>query len=638
MKNRGRSPAGAKASALRSGTGSSGHSLASDHEHEEAAVAAATISTYPSGGTGLGALAAVTSTLAAATAEETSLTLPANMSASSSVSPSHHVRHHSNTLPFAGSHYDSHDSFSLGNSIFYDDPEVIAQLSATGTPDPALTQKAIEHYQSKIGKTKELIKEVQTSLDENVNEYLKLSANATDGVQQQRIKQVFEKKNQKSAQQIAQLQRKLDEYNRKVRDLEKHGLQKPKIRDIGQNLKNVGGTIRDGISGMSSTVMSRPKEFANFVLRGAGGHHKFGSADNLSATMSPSNPEGSKGSESSSKLNSSEKTTVKPNSLPREGSAGGTSSLLSNENRQSSFEERRKCLSEDGGLRHRSSRPSDATSSSSIPPPGAKSQSSSHGQQIAQQQNVPTSSPSRRPNNFGEDGGGEDAGGGVSDGEWNAIIQELTLHKEEVDRLREEMEDLRQQCKQDVEALTFKLYEERESYARLEEQINDLTELHQHEIENIKSGITDMEEKVQYQSEERLLDIKEHLQSLETKVTSMEHQQVQQQYLNIEGLDSTDARAIMMKLLNALITFVHVILFLIGTFMNLTKPFLRTTSRLLITTVIVIVSVCAYHQQEVLVALFFKLKNKTAATGGGSGGGAGNAGSGSVASGSSKNS
>merc|ERR1712238_25061 len=221
---------------------------------------------------------------------------------------------------------------------------------------------------------------------------------------------------------------------------------------------------------MSGAVMSRPKEFANFVLRGTG-HHKFGSVDNLSGTISPSNAEGSKGT-SSSKLNSSEKTNVKPNSLPREGSAGGTSSLLSNENRQSSFEERRKCLSEDGGLRHRSSRPSDATSSSSIPPPGTKSQSSSHGQQIAQQQqNVPTSSPSRRPNNFGEegggeDGGGEDAGGGVSDGEWNAIIQELTLHKEEVDRLREEMEDLRQQCKQDVEALTFKLYEERESYAR----------------------------------------------------------------------------------------------------------------------------------------------------------------------------
>ena len=324
MKNRGRSPAaGAKASALRSGTGSSGHSLASDHEHEEAATttaaSAAAISTYPSGGLGTGALAAVTSTLVAATAEEaTSLTLPANMSAaaSSNVSPSHHVhhvRHHSNTLPFTSSH--DHDSFSLGNSIFYDDPEVIAQLSAiSGTPDPVLTQKAIEHYQSKIGKTKELIKEVQTSLDENVNEYLKLSANATDGVQQQRIKQVFEKKNQKSAQDIAKLQRKLNEYDRKVRDVEKHGLQKPKIRDIGQNLKHVGGTIRDGITGMSSTVMSRPKEFANFVLRGAG---RTGSVDNLSGSMSPSNTEnnqggigGSKG-DSGSRINASTSASEK---------------------------------------------------------------------------------------------------------------------------------------------------------------------------------------------------------------------------------------------------------------------------------------------------------------------------------------
>jgi hypothetical protein len=33
-----------------------------------------------------------------------------------------------------------------------------------------------------------------------------------------------------------------------------------------------------------------------------------------------------------------------------------------------------------------------------------------------------------------------------------------------------------------------------------------------------------MEEKVQYQSEERLLDIREHLQSLENKLTAVEHQ------------------------------------------------------------------------------------------------------------------
>ena len=503
-----------------------------------------------------------------------------------------------------------HDNLSLGNSIFYDDPEVMAQLA--GSHDADLTKKAIEHYQGKIVKTKELIKEVQTSLDENVNEYLKLSANATDGVQQQRIKQVFEKKNQKSAQQIAQLQRKLDEYNRKVRDLDKHGLQKPKIRDIGQGLKQVGGNIRDGISGMSSSVMSKPKEFANFVLRGHG--QKYGSADNLSGLPSQDPAADSQTPSSGQPRVSSaghEKTKPNSSSLPREGSAGG-GSLLSNE-RQSSYEDRRKCLSEDGGLRHRSSRPSEASdaTSNSVPPPGTKSQSS-HGQQQQPPPGPPktpvvmTNSPQRRPNFAGE----------ADTGEWNAIMQELTLHKEEVDRMREEMEEFRQQCKQDMEALTYKLLDERESYARLEEQINDLTELHQHEIENIKSGVSDMEEKVQYQSEERLLDIKEHLQSLETKVTSMEHQQVQQQYLNIEGLDSSDARAIMMKLLNALITFVHVILFLIGTFMNLAKPFLRTTSRLLMTTIIVIVSVCAYHKQDALLALLLRLKQSAAAAAG----------------------
>lgn len=277
------------------------------------------------------------------------MTLPANMSSSSSVSPSHHyqhhVRHHSNTLPVSLMSSDP-DSSSLGNSIFYDDPEVMAQLAGSvGTPDPELTQKAIDSYQAKISKTKELIKDVQTSLDDNVNEYLKLSANASDGVQQQRIKQVFEKKNQKSAAQIAQLRKKLEEYNRKLKDLEKHGVQKPKIRDIGQGLKHVGGNIRDGISGMSSTVMSKPKEFANFVLR----HHKYGSADNLSPSNQPQSASANNNNDQGDRNKDHEK---KPNSssLPREGSAGG-GSFLSNE-RQSSYEERRKCLSEDGGLRY----------------------------------------------------------------------------------------------------------------------------------------------------------------------------------------------------------------------------------------------------------------------------------------------
>jgi hypothetical protein len=38
--------------------------------------------------------------------------------------------------------------------------------------------------------------------------------------------------------------------------------------------------------------------------------------------------------------------------------------------------------------------------------------------------------------------------------------------------------------------------EERYRCERLEEQLNDMTELHQHEVANISSGVRDMEEKV----------------------------------------------------------------------------------------------------------------------------------------------
>ena len=63
------------------------------------------------------------------------------------------------------------------------------------------------------------------------------------------------------------------------------------------------------------------------------------------------------------------------------------------------------------------------------------------------------------------------------------------------------------------------LQEERFRVERLEEQINDLTELHQNEVENLKQNIVDMEEKVQYQSEERLRDIHDLLDSCHTRVS-----------------------------------------------------------------------------------------------------------------------
>ncbi|PRD20018.1 UNVERIFIED_CONTAM: Tmcc2 [Trichonephila clavipes] len=113
-----------------------------------------------------------------------------------------------------------------------------ADIGSSHPVDVQRTKAAIEHIQQKISRTKELIKVEQTARDENVNEYLKLATNA-DKQQLQRIKNVFEKKNQKSAQLITQLQKKLDNYTKRIRELETHGLPRGVLRDMGQGLKYV---------------------------------------------------------------------------------------------------------------------------------------------------------------------------------------------------------------------------------------------------------------------------------------------------------------------------------------------------------------------------------------------------------------
>lgn len=53
--------------------------------------------------------------------------------------------------------------------------------------------------------------------------------------------------------------------------------------------------------------------------------------------------------------------------------------------------------------------------------------------------------------------------------------------------------------------LTFLLIFHR--YERLEDQLNDLTDLHQHETTNLKQDLASIEEKVAYQAYERSRDI-----------------------------------------------------------------------------------------------------------------------------------
>jgi hypothetical protein len=157
-----------------------------------------------------------------------------------------------------------------------------------------------------------------------------------------------------------------------------------------------------------------------------------------------------------------------------------------------------------------------------------------------------------------------------------ALYKQLTVKQEEIEGLKDKLDQMKS-LPQEIAYLHAALQEERFRTERLEEQINDLTELHQNEVENLKQAMADMEEKVQYQSEERLRDIHEILEQCQTKIQKMEHQAAQQQqYVTLEGLDNSNARALVVKLINILLTVLQVVLLLVATGAGIIMPFLRT--------------------------------------------------------------
>ena len=303
-----------------------------------------------------------------------------------------------------------------------------------------------------------------------------------DRQQLARIKQVFEKKNKKSAQSIDQLRKKLDNYQKKIRDIEQ-----------GTSVPNSSKPPKEVLK----SVVTKPKEIAHLI------RNKFGSADNIpkEGAWSESGDRTRQGTPShhyshghkrtqSGNIGSTWISHVKANSasLPRDACGSGGSVSAS---------EHRNSVAGDSGH-------SDSTHESEhvpLPPPHRDSHVSEKEQ---------SKSGSRR-----QSGAAPDTIRDTSHSQpWlqnimdqSMIMDEITERREECDKLTRELEIQRLHFKQELEYLGTQLREEAARCERLEDQMNDLTELHQNEIENINSGVTDMEEKIQYQSEERLRDI-----------------------------------------------------------------------------------------------------------------------------------
>ncbi|XP_047036986.1 transmembrane and coiled-coil domains protein 2 isoform X5 [Helicoverpa zea] len=411
---------------------------------------------------------------------------------------------------------------------------------------------AIAHLNTKIERTKDLIRLEQTIRDDNVNEYLKLAANA-DKQQLQRIKAVFEKKNQKSALCIAQLQKKLEGYNKRIKNWEffasqQHGTsgqahRQPRevLRDMGQGLKNVGGNIRDGITGLGGSVMAAPREFAHLFSRS----NRFGSADNIAQLAAPPHAElRANASSEGSRASEAGEAAPRGSTLPRAATSPAPK------------------YSPDAS-------PSSSVTSEGAPYPAQPGSN-----------NISETTFTLKP-----------------------ILNELRERREDYERLSEKIDALKN-LSQEVSFLSAALQEERFKTERLEEQINDLTELHQNEVENLKQALTDVEEKVQYQSEERIRDIHEALDLCQTKISKLE------QWMagggggagGAGGAGDTGAggalppRLLLVKLLNVALTLLQLALLLVATIAGVAMPFLRTRVRVLTTSLAVMLGVMVLKQ------------------------------------------
>ncbi|XP_028264899.1 transmembrane and coiled-coil domains protein 1 isoform X1 [Parambassis ranga] len=411
-----------------------------------------------------------------------------------------------------------------------------------GTPDPQRTKQAIAQLQQKILKLTEQIKIEQTARDDNVAEYLKLANNA-DKQQSTRIKQVFEKKNQKSSQSIQQLQRKLEHYHRKLREVEHNGIpRQPKdvLRDMQQGLKDVGAKVTGFSEGVVDSVkggLSSFSQVTHSLIR-----NKFGSADNIPSLKDslddPSVEEALTG-------------------------AGGRSLGITGHHLQSSP----KYGSED-----------DCSSATS----GSAGANSTTG--------APGGPPSSKGNTLERS----------QSSSLDMLLQELQELREGQTRLEESLDGLKSHYQRDYTVVMQALQEERFRCERLEEQLNDLTELHQNEILNLKQELASMEEKIAYQSYERARDIQEALEACQTRISKMELQQQQQQVVQLEGLENATARTLLGKLINVLLALMAVLLVFVSTVANCVVPLMKTRSRSLSTLLLILLLAFLWRNWDAL--------------------------------------
>ncbi|XP_078276167.1 transmembrane and coiled-coil domain protein 3-like [Rhinoraja longicauda] len=381
-----------------------------------------------------------------------------------------------------------------------------------------------DKLKQKVLKVTEQLRVEQELRDANVTEYLKLVSSA-DKQQARRVKQVFEKKNQKSAHSIAQLQKKFNHYHRKLKEAELNGVRHSKegLRSSQQNVTEVssstarfavppgaeGGRLLPGVTlTPPAFVFNKPREIANLI------RNKFGSADNITQLKNMEDFQRDAGHRA---LSGSAVLVSKAKYGSDDEASSPSVSGDSNDN-------------SDFGIK-------DTTS------PKSSSLEREHSKLLA-------------------------------------VLEELREIKEAQSQLTEDIQNLKAQFNRDYGIVTQTLQEEHYRLACLEDQLNDLSELHQHETMDLKQELASIEEKVAYQSYERARDIQEALESCQTRLATLELHQQQQQVVQIEN---ANAKVLLAKCINILLAIMTVILVCVSTVAKFTIPLMKSRLHIMCT-------------------------------------------------------
>ncbi|XP_046803930.1 transmembrane and coiled-coil domains protein 2 [Lucilia cuprina] len=172
---------------------------------------------------------------------------------------------------------------------------------------------------------------------------------------------------------------------------------------------------------------------------------------------------------------------------------------------------------------------------------------------------------------------------------------ERTLSLQALDRLNTKIQCTKESIRKEQTARDDNVNEYLKLAASADKQQLQRIKSLQNEIENLKQAIADMEEKVQYQSDERLQDVNEVLENCQTRISKMEHLS-QQQYVTVEGIDNSNARALVVKLINVVLTILQVVLLLVATAAGIIMPFLKTRVRVLTTFLSIFLIICVIRQ------------------------------------------